>query len=116
MSVDYTFMERRQKQLLLPREVISEDDWNDLRSALRFITTTPLNNQTAETIGYALLSLQWTRPARQLWIDFLNKCINHKPGKAQVWWAKHRRDIPRDDFRRIFKIARDLGWGKGAAA
>lgn len=93
---------------------IDEADWLQLRDALRsLLDKVPTNDDWSE-IGYALLSLQHTRPARQLWFEFSKKAIGYEAGAAEQWWEAHYQQTPRSDYRHVFTIARGFGWGKSS--
>ena len=88
---------------------ISDGDWEDLIAALRFLTDKVSSNDEWSAIGYALLSLQLSRPAEQLWLDFSKKAVGYEPGAPEAWWRDHRSQTPRSDYRSILKLARDRG-------
>lgn len=90
---------------------ISNHDWSDLLAALRFMLDKVTDNDAWSQIGYALLSLQATRPAEQLWLDFSKKAAGFEPGAPEAWWQAHKGQQPRSDYRHIFTIARRLGFG-----
>jgi len=89
--------------------VISDEDWQTLLSALRFLLDKVADNDSWSKIGYALLSLQGTRPARQLWEDFSKKAVGYVEGGAAAWWDAHSRQEPRTDYRAIIAMARRAG-------
>lgn len=88
---------------------ISESDWSQLLSALRFLLDKVESNDVWSEIGYALLSLQATRPAEQLWLDFSRKAVGYEPGAPEAWWEAHKNQTPRSDYRHIFSLARERG-------
>lgn len=88
---------------------ISESDFQDLISALRFLLDKVADNDTWSKIGYALLSLQGTRPVQSLWLDFSRKAAGYQEGAAEAWWDTHKHQTPRSDYRSILKLARDAG-------
>jgi len=88
---------------------ISEDDWQTLLSALRFLLDKVQSNDDWSACGYALLSLQGSRPAEQLWLDFSRKATGYEPGAAEQWWVSHRSQQPRSDWRHILNLARQRG-------
>jgi len=88
---------------------ISEEDWQTLLSALRFLLDKVQSNDDWSACGYALLSLQGSRPAEQLWLDFSRKAVGYEPGAAEQWWASHRSQSPRSDWRHIINLARQRG-------
>lgn len=90
--------------------VIGEDDWQALLQALRFLLPHAADNDTWSEIGYALLSLQKSRPAEQLFTDFSRKAVGYVEGAPEQWWSAHRNQPPRSDYRHIFKLARGFGW------
>lgn len=101
---------------------ISDEDWQSLISALRYLLPHVGDNDLWSECGYALLSLRHSRqparparPARQLWIDFSKKAANYEEGAPEKWWAAHESQQPRSDFRHIFTLARERGWGKTAS-
>lgn len=94
---------------------ISEGEWQDLLAALRFLLDKAADNPLWSAIGYALLSLQPTRPARQLWLDWSYKAAGYQPGAPEQWWAAHAGQAPRSDYRHIFSLARARGWGPTSA-
>lgn len=89
---------------------ISEDDWNGLIQALRFMLDKVADNDIWSQIGYALLSIRRSRPAEQLWYDFSRKAAGYEEGAPQAWWSAHESQQPRSDYRHIFKLARSFGW------
>jgi hypothetical protein len=91
---------------------ISESDWNELISALRFLLDKVPDNDTWSSIGYALLSLQKTRPAEQLFKEFSKKAVGYEAGAEDQWWATHRDQAPRSDYRHILSLARSKGLGR----
>jgi hypothetical protein len=88
---------------------ISEEDWQHLLSALRFMLDKVSDNDSWSEIGYALLSLQGSRPAEQLWLDFSRKAQGYEVGAPEPWWTAHRGQEPRSDYRHIFNMARQRG-------
>jgi hypothetical protein len=88
---------------------ISEEDWQLLLSSLRFMLDKVSDNDTWSEVGYALLSLQFSSPARQLWLDFSAKAKGYEPGAAEQWWLAHHSQVPRTDYRHIFNMARQRG-------
>jgi Primase C terminal 2 (PriCT-2) len=94
---------------------ISEEDWNHLIACLRFLLDKVSSNDDWSKAGYALLSLQGSRPAEQLWLDFSRKAVGYEAGAAEQWWAAHRDQQPRSDYRTIFGMARDRGMLRVAA-
>jgi hypothetical protein len=88
---------------------ISDSEWQDLLNALRFLKDHVNDNQTWSEIGYALLSLEGSRPARQLWIDFSKKAQGYEEGAPEAWWGSHRTQKTRTDYRHIFNMARQRG-------
>jgi putative DNA primase/helicase len=93
--------------------LVSCDDvsWQQLIEALRFLLPHVGSNDEWSQVGYALLSLQQTRPARELWLDFSQKAAGYEPGAPEAWWEAHKRAEPRTDYRHIFTMARQRGWG-----
>ncbi len=98
------------------RTEISDGEWQDLLGALRSLLDKVSDNDTWSQIGYALLSLAATRPARQLWIDFSRKAAGFAEGAPEQWWDAHESQVPRSDYRHIFTLARAHGWGRVASA
>jgi hypothetical protein len=94
---------------------ISEEDWQQLITCLRFMLDKVQDNDTWSEVGYGLLSLQFSRPIRQLWIDFSIKAIGYEPGAAEQWWLSHHTQAPRTDYRHIFNMARQRGMLKVAS-
>jgi len=88
---------------------ISEEDWQHLLASLRFMLDKVSDNDSWSEIGYALLSLQGSRPAEQLWLDFSRKAQGYEAGAPEAWWAAHRGQEPRSDYRHIFNMARQRG-------
>lgn len=97
------------------RTEITESEWLELISALRFLTDKAGDNDVWSQIGYALLSLEKTRPARQLWIEFSQKAAGYTPGAPEDWWETHHRAETRTDYRHIFGMARQRGWSATSA-
>ena len=98
------------------RTEISDSEWTDLLDALRALFEFSGGNDEWSEVGYALLSLQHSRPARQLWIDFSDRAAGAEPGAAEAWWAAHVGAVPRSDYRHIFRLARAQGWRPRASA
>lgn len=101
-----------------PPEILTEIDeptWDELRSALRYLLDKVEDNESWSQIGYALLSLQRSRPAQQLWLDFSYKAVGYEEGAPERWWDTHAGQIPRSDYRHIFTLARDAGWGRSSS-
>jgi hypothetical protein len=94
---------------------ISDEDWQQLLSALRFLTDKVADNDTWTEVGYALISLQATRPASQLWHDFSKKAVGYVEGADTAWWEAHRTQTTRTDYRHIFTMARERGMARVAA-
>lgn len=92
----------------------SEEDWSQLIESLRFLTDKVESNDTWSEIGYALLSLQGTRPIAQLWRDFSKKAVGYIEGADTAWWESHRAQTPRTDYRHIFSMARERGMARVA--
>jgi hypothetical protein len=95
-----------------PSEVqraISESDWQYLIECLRFLLDKVQDNDSWSAVGYSLLSLQGSRPAEQLWLDFSRKAVGYEPGAAEAWWQAHKGQEPRADYRHIFNLARQRG-------
>jgi hypothetical protein len=88
---------------------ISDEDWKTLLTSLRFLLDKCSDNDLWSQIGYGLLSLQGSRPARQLWIDFSRKAVGYEAGAAEQWWLSHHTQVPRSDYRHIFNMARQRG-------
>lgn len=93
---------------------IGEQEWSELIAALRFLLDKVADNDTWSAIGYSLLSLQHTRPAEQLWYDFSRKAVGYQPGAPESWWAAHKSQTPRSDFRHVFSIALAAGWRRAS--
>jgi len=90
----------------------TDDDWNRIISALRALVPYAGDNDTWSEIGYALLSLQRTRPVDRLFVDFSKLAPNYTDGAPQAWWEQHKAQATRTDFRHIFTLARKLAnWG-----
>lgn len=94
---------------------IGDQDWEDLLAALRFLLDKAGDNDLWSAIGYSLLSLQPTRPARQLWLDFSRKAAGYSPGAPEQWWHTHASQVPRSDYRHILGLARARGWRQSSA-
>jgi putative DNA primase/helicase len=92
----------------------SEEDWSRLLAALRFMLDKVESNDTWSEVGYALLSLQATRPIRQLWSDFSRKAAGYQEGAPEAWWDAHCRQNTRTDYRHIFTMARERGMARVA--
>jgi hypothetical protein len=74
------------------RTTITDSDWDQLISALRFLVTHAGDEQTWAEIGMALISIKDSgKPVRQLWLDFSTKAPNWQPGAAEQWWENHTR-------------------------
>jgi hypothetical protein len=91
---------------------ISDEEWPRLLDAIRALIPTLGSNDRWSEVGYALLSLQGTRPARQLFIDLSKKAPGFTDGAPEAWWEQHARQTPRTDFRHIFNLAKGEGWGR----
>lgn len=96
-----------------PLTQISDEDWNELIAALRYLIPHAADNDTWSSIGYSLLSLM-NKPSRQLWIDFSKKAPGYEPGAPEQWWETHRTQTPRTDYRHIFTMARARGMARVA--
>lgn len=95
---------------------ISEEDWQHLLACLRFLLDKVSDNDSWSEVGYALLSLQASdKPAERLWLDFSSKAVGYEPGAAEAWWASHRSQDPRTDYRHIFNMARQRGMQRVAS-
>jgi putative DNA primase/helicase len=90
---------------------ISDQDWSQLLAALRFLLDKVADNDTWSQVGYALLSLQGSRDAEGLWYDFSQKAVGYEAGAPEAWWQAHKRAPTRTDYRHIFTLARQRGWG-----
>ena len=89
---------------------IDDEGWDRLLSALRFLLDKVPSNDGWSEIGYALLSLQGSpRPVERLWYDFSRQAVGYEPGAAEGWWASHRDQEPRSDWRHILNLARQSG-------
>jgi hypothetical protein len=88
---------------------ISDDDWKQLIEALRFLCPHVQDNETWSECGYALLSLQGTRPVQQIWSDFCRNAVGYTEGSDTQWWDQHRHQTPRTDYRHIFNMCRQRG-------
>jgi hypothetical protein len=88
---------------------ISDEEWQQLIEALRFLCPHVESNEDWSEVGYALISLQGTRPAAQLWHDFSKKAVGYVEGADIQWWEAHRTQTPRTDYRHIFNMARKRG-------
>jgi hypothetical protein len=89
---------------------ISDDDLKQLNSALDFMRDKVADNGTWSEIGYGLLSLQSTRPVRELWYQFSSNAVGYEVGAPEAWWELHRGQQPRSDWRHILKMAGERGW------
>lgn len=89
---------------------IADTDWQRLLDALTFLRDKVADNSTWSKVGYALLSLQATRPAQQLWYDFSRNAVGYEPGGEIAWWESHQQQTPRSVYRHIFTMAGHLGW------
>ena len=96
------------------RTALTDGEWNDLISALRALLEHAGDNDEWSEIGYALLSIRHTRPARQLWCDFSRKAPGYEEGAPERWWEQHETQTPRSDYRHIFSLARAKGWGRAS--
>lgn len=89
---------------------ISDDDWKQVGEALKFMRDKVADNSTWSECGYSLLSLQSTRPVRELWYQFSRKAVGYGSGAELEWWDTHRGQQPRSDYRHLWKMARERGW------
>lgn len=94
---------------------IGDQDWSELIAALRFLLDKVADNDTWSAIGYALLSLQKSRPVEQLWYDFSRKAVGYQAGVDTAWWQTHKNQTPRSDYRHIFSLARARGFGSSSS-
>jgi putative DNA primase/helicase len=94
---------------------ISDEGWEQLRSALRHLCPHVEDNGTWAEVGYGLLSIQKTRPAERLWFDFSKKAIGYEPGAPEQWWEAHKSYTPRCDYRHVFTLALKKGWNSTSA-
>jgi hypothetical protein len=94
------------------RADITEDQFNDLRSAL--MSPEMLSDWGKwSDFGYALLGLG--EIGRQLFFEYSALQRETFPDKAifeteEIWWRNHRTSTPRSDYRSIFSRAQTLGW------
>jgi hypothetical protein len=89
---------------------IDEDGWQRLIEALRFLLDKCADNDSWSSVGYSLLSLQGSgRPAEQLWLDWSRKAKGYEPSAPEAWWAAHKAQEPRSDWRHILNMARAQG-------
>jgi hypothetical protein len=93
---------------------ITEPEWQELLQALRFLLDKVQDNDTWSEVGYALLSLQGSRPVGVLWHDFSKKAVGYVEGADTKWWEDHCRQTPRTDYRHIFSMARERGLARVA--
>jgi hypothetical protein len=96
------------------RTEITDSDWSKLIDALRTLFEVAGDNDKWSEIGYSLLSLQKTRPARQLFIEFSRKAKGYTEGAPEQWWQAHVGQETRTDYRHIFTLARAQGWGRSS--
>ena len=88
---------------------IDDESWQRLLEALKFLLPHVGSNDEWSEVGYALLSLQSTRPVASLWLDFSRQAAGYEEGAAERWWETHRTQAPRTDYRHIFTMARERG-------
>ena len=84
------------------QQLLSALTWPALREAAA-------DNSVWSEIGYALLSLGII--GYGVWCGFRRGGDEHE-NNAQSWWAAHKTQIPRSDYRHIFTLARRYGWGR----
>jgi hypothetical protein len=74
------------------RTEISDSEWADLLSALKFLAPLSGDEQLWAEIGISLLSIKHSeKPVRQLWLDFSKAAPNWESGTAEQWWETHAR-------------------------
>jgi hypothetical protein len=93
----------------------SDSDWQLLIESLRFLLDKVPDNDSWSKIGYALLSLQGTRPVQQLWSEFSRKAVGYQAGAETAWWQQHKDQEPRSDYRSIIGMARAKGFASVSA-
>lgn len=93
---------------------ISDAEWNRLLNALDFLAPDVGPNSTWSECGYALLSLQRSRPIEKLWLNWSRKAAGWEDGAPEKWWESHRSVQPRSDYRHIFSLALHNGWSPTA--
>jgi hypothetical protein len=97
-----------------PLTEIDDVTWNRLRDALQFMLPHVGSNDLWSEAGYSLLSLQRTRPIKQLWLEWSRKAAGYTDDDAVLsWWTAHETQQPRCDFRHLLKLAREQGWRGG---
>jgi hypothetical protein len=89
---------------------IDDASWSELIVALRYMLDKVASNEVWSSVGYALLSIQKSRQAKDLWLDFSRKAVNYTVGAPEAWWDAHCTQIPRSDYRHIFNLAIGAGW------
>jgi hypothetical protein len=82
----------------------------DLMSALDHLALVPdiANNALWSEVGYALLSLE--DQGREIWCEWSARAPGYTVGAPEHWWAAHRSERARSDYRHVFTIAQRYGW------
>jgi hypothetical protein len=91
---------------------IEGEEYTRLISALMHprMLADAVDNDFWSEVGYALIS---TRLANAFF-EFSRNAPKYDPEAAQNWWDTHKDQTPRTDYRHIFTLARQRGWGATA--
>lgn len=95
---------------------ISDEDWNTLLDAMRNpkLRENCADNEMWSEVGYALMSIAKTRPARELFCTWSRDVPKYESNGPENWWRAHSDQVPRSDYRHILGMARRCGWGSTA--
>jgi hypothetical protein len=91
---------------------IGGEEYTRLVSALMHprMLADAVDNDFWSEVGYALIS---TRLANAFF-EFSRNAPKYDARAAQDWWDAHKDQTPRTDYRHIFTLARQRGWGATA--
>jgi hypothetical protein len=92
-----------------PRTECDDPTWDALRAALKFVATR-YDEYADEGVGWiceSLLSLQQSRPAERLFLDFC-ECAGY--GLGVQWWEERKSKHPTTDFKAAINVAFCNGW------
>jgi hypothetical protein len=90
---------------------ISDEDWAQLVERVKFLAGKLKSDDEWSELGYSLLSLQSTRQVSELWASLPNA---EWRDAAMDWWAAHRGQQPRADWRHLFSMSNRHGFQRVA--
>lgn len=97
------------------QSTIGIDERAQLEAALRNpkLVEDAGDNEIWSEVGYALLSLG--NVGRELFCRWSKGVPKYETNGPENWWAAHCDQTPRSDFRHIFRLAKERGWGATAS-